>query len=76
MTDKKIKDGGAAFPNFGGINSSLVEDYGMSVRDYFASKAMQGFCADPTNHKVFADHADAARNAYEIADAMLKARGD
>ena len=42
------------------------------TRDYFAAKAMQGFCASPTgmewaNHKIAAE-------AYAIADAMLKER--
>jgi hypothetical protein len=45
---------------------------GMTLRDYFAAKAMQGFCASPTgmewaNHKIAAE-------AYAIADEMLKAR--
>ena len=44
----------------------------VSLRDYFAAKAMQGFCASPTgmewaNHKIAAE-------AYAIADAMLAAR--
>ena len=42
---------------------------GMTLRDYFAAKAMQGLI------EKFSFPSDLARNAYEIADAMLKARG-
>ncbi|MGB4898932.1 MAG: hypothetical protein WBP57_10985 [Ignavibacteria bacterium] len=43
---------------------------GMSLRDYFAAKAMQGFCV------AFPGWSDAeiARAAYKQADAMLEAR--
>ena len=49
---------------------------GMTLRDYFAAKAMQGIFASNTEH----DHADehifdaVAEAAYLQADAMLKAR--
>jgi hypothetical protein len=46
----------------------------MSLRDYFAAKAMQGLCADPSSHGLFDDMDDMARNAYEIANAMIRAR--
>ena len=45
---------------------------GMTLRDYFAAKAMQGMYASesfPTGLM-----ADTATEAYEMADAMLKAR--
>ena len=46
---------------------------GMTLRDYFAAKAMQGFAADP--QAAWKDGADGmARCAYAWADAMLKAR--
>jgi len=44
---------------------------GMTLRDYFAAKAMQamlGWDNDHTNWKSYAE------DAYDIADAMLKAR--
>ena len=41
---------------------------GMTLRDYFAAKAMQEFC------KEFDDDAHTAKIAYAIADAMMKAR--
>ena len=49
---------------------------GMSLRDYFAAKAMEGIYASNTEH----DQEDAhifdavAEAAYKQADAMLKAR--
>jgi hypothetical protein len=45
---------------------------GMTLRDYFAAKAMQGMYANgsfPTGIML-----DTAKEAYEMADAMLKAR--
>ena len=43
---------------------------GMTLRDYFAAKAMQGILADPNTPEIM----DIAGAAYEVADAMLKAR--
>jgi hypothetical protein len=46
---------------------------GMSLRDYFAAKAMQAIVShDPTFSKEYV--AMSARDAYAYADAMLKAR--
>jgi len=63
-----------AFPN-----SHFSNVYGMSLRDYFAAKAMQGYCADKefVDACVFMDKdvkEEAARVSYAMADAMLKAR--
>ena len=45
---------------------------GMTLRDYFASKAMQGICASgPANEWT---NERLAAEAYDLADAMLKAR--
>ena len=65
----KMKDyGGPAFP----IESSLAMLHpGMTLRDYFAAKAMQGFCAGLEK----GDNIEALPAlAYAMADAMLKAR--
>ena len=43
-------------------------DMGMSLRDYFAAKAMQGFCANPEFK------GNIAELAYGIADVMLSER--
>ena len=45
---------------------------GMTLRDYFAAKAMQGMLACPVQPQSGADMY--ARDAYFVADAMLKAR--
>lgn len=54
---------------------------GMSLRDYFAAKAMQAElstqCRDGNNNYILDTTTDfewLAERAYEIADAMLKAR--
>jgi hypothetical protein len=57
-----------AFPN-----PHLRGDEGMTLRDYFAAKAMQGFMANKSNPMHFQPEDDASW-AYSIADAMLKAR--
>ncbi|GKV89326.1 hypothetical protein [Pectobacterium carotovorum] len=51
---------------------------GMTLRDYFAAKAMQGWLSSYGVDAVHPAHSgnavDAAKNAYALADAMLKAR--
>jgi hypothetical protein len=53
---------------------------GMSLRDYFAAKAMQGFISNELVMQSIADnHPDEgdeyiAKECYRIADAMLKQR--
>lgn len=70
---EQIKDGGPAFPA-DGIDSETEfawPSQGMTLRDYFAAKAMQGFAADPNTEAVAKT---VARFAYGWADAMLAAR--
>lgn len=43
----------------------------MTIRDYFAAKAMQGIISSECNYGAFSD---LASEAYSIADAMLLAR--
>lgn len=66
-----ISDGGPAFAFANGNIVSL----GMTLRDYFAAAALQGFCANqnwfPTTNEHFANLAE---DSYKAADAMLKAR--
>jgi hypothetical protein len=50
----------------------VPENQGMTLRDYFAAKAMQGICAsDPS---IAMTNARIAAEAYDLADAMMKAR--
>jgi len=71
-----INDGGPAFPV-----GEETTGFGMTLRDYFAAKAL------PAIYRVFCDEVHSfvatvpkdwemsiARNAYKLADAMLKAR--
>lgn len=44
----------------------------MTLRDYFATQAMQGIIS--ANWSVSRHDGDLAKKAYEIADKMLKAR--
>lgn len=48
--------------------------YGMTLRDYFAAKALLVGCS--SNKSPAYDDETRARYAYELADAMLKARGE
>lgn len=80
------KNGGPAFPATNYIIPSDLETkhvaalgktQGMTMRDYFAAKAIQGMAAGPTWHDAFDEPAlvaEAAQQAYSIADAMLAAR--
>jgi len=54
--------------------ANLTPQRGMTLRDYFAAKAMQAII---TNHKLEdCDDFVVAANAYQMADFMLKARGE
>ena len=54
-------------PAFPVTNTSHQDWLGMSLRDYFAAKAM-------LRTSVGSSYEQLAKTAYEIADAMLKAR--
>ena len=61
----KIKDGGPAFPkNYG------IPNEGMTLRDYFAAKALQAHITNNLNLRP----EDVAKWAYRYADAMLVER--
>ena len=47
---------------------------GMTLRDYFAAKAMQGLLAGLLANGMDVEFQSIAINAYHQADAMLKAR--
>ena len=60
------KTGGGAFPR----NVDGHYFMGMTLRDYFAAKAMQGMLAASENYST----SELALYAYDVADAMLKQR--
>lgn len=60
--------GGPAFP----VQSAADwQAHGMTLRDWFAGKAMQAYLTAPDTGWEFDE---VARAAYKMADAMLKAR--
>ncbi len=72
----KENHGGPAFPHIRkpvapGVEEDITSG-GMSLRDYFAAKAMQGRLANPD---WLCSDDRTATEAYQIADAMLRARG-
>ncbi|WP_442801373.1 hypothetical protein [Serratia rubidaea] len=75
--------GGQAFPRqqweYDGHNNVLqYQEYGMTLRDYFAAKAMSALMnsiqISSGNEYSGWTKNDFAKEAYEQADAMLKAR--
>jgi len=85
---KEMSDNPQAFPSL-----EIYEDYdrdteryevrsnstaGMTLRDYFAAKALAGMCAISSTHMLNVDAQVNARHAayaaYQYADAMLKER--
>ncbi|WP_454676644.1 hypothetical protein [Achromobacter marplatensis] len=84
----KINDGGPAFP-FVEPDTMVNVAVGMTLRDYFAAKAMQGMLAVPDDQR-YGDRADktlsieqwqqwcvtgVVEHAYRVADAMIRVRG-
>ena len=61
-----MNTGGPAFP----VNGYSPDFNGMTLRDYFAAKAMQSLITVQFQTK----QAQSAETAYEWADAMLEAR--
>jgi hypothetical protein len=65
-----------AFP----VQSIYIEDQetnstGMSLRDYFAARAMESFISGWTERNIYPPNdLVVAEHAYSMADAMLKAR--
>ncbi len=62
--------GGQAFPL---IFTHASTERGMTLRDYFAAKAMQALISSPHCPDEF-DYKPVAKAAYGMADAMLAAR--
>lgn len=70
MSNKK---GGRAFPGLKKTETTRFGDFdrteqGMTLRDYFAAKAMQAMISAQV------PSGDVPRYAYEVADAMLEVR--
>jgi hypothetical protein len=67
--------GGPAFPSAQLDTTTLTYKYveGMTLRDIFAAKAMQGLLASLPSDTTLYD-SNVAKWSYEMADAMLRAR--
>ena len=79
MTKGGEKDGGPAFAAAGGNSTDIEWQVGMSLRDYFAAKAMEGIlasCPEGMTRFSFSKEilAGWAEVSYRIANEMLKAR--
>ena len=73
--NEKIKNGGSAFPLMGmdyrnGQQFQVVHQGGMTLRDYFAAKALQAHITNNLNLRP----EDVAKWAYRYADGMLAER--
>ena len=63
-------------PAFPAMHYDLADnEHGLTMRDYFAAKAMQGSIAG-TPHNVDIEPTELATWCYIMADRMLKARGE
>lgn len=85
-----INDGGAAFPGIAGesgygtstqngisANGETIwinHNQGLSMRDYFAAKALQMIVVNDISGRPENFHRHYAEGAYEWADAMIAAR--
>lgn len=67
-------NGGPAFPEIGnvGYGSEWQNESGMTLRDYFAAKALVAIYAGIPD--AVGSPREMAKNAYVLADAMLEAR--
>jgi hypothetical protein len=67
--------GGPAFPREDYQTDDAPGQSGMTLRDYFAAKAMESLIAGAVRgHIDYGNEGDVARRAFEFADAMLAAR--
>jgi hypothetical protein len=57
-----------AFPS---EKNNILNDQGMDLRDYFAAKVMQYWLSNPIDNRQIEKLCE---GAYQIADAMMKAR--
>ena len=65
----KVDDGGMAFPCC--VTSECTGSNGMSLRDYFAAKALAALILETKEDWTYESVAD---EAYEMADAMIVRR--
>ena len=65
----------SAFPWTADDGEKIRGEKGMTLRDYFAAKAMQSFLSHLVKQGWYADDLnDVAETSYRMANAMMKAR--
>ena len=64
----------SAFPIVVDYGDDVKYQTGMTLRDYFAAKAMQGALAGIATRAEVVRYSELAGLAYEVADAMMEAR--
>lgn len=70
-----INDGGSISPRLVSTESGVEPQGGMSLRDWFAGMALQGYLAGRNNNPERETLIDrAVKSCYQYADAMLAAR--
>ena len=71
---RNTNTGGPAFPSHGSMGEVAQE--GMTLRDYFAAKAMQGMLSNPKLQEQILKVGQSwiEESAWAVADAMLKER--
>lgn len=86
IMNDKMKDSGSAFPGLhtgtmqflkGSLNVDKLElqgTYGMTLRDYFAAKAVQGMLSNEKFSTFSTEHI--VKSSLAIADEMIKARSE
>ncbi|QDP65970.1 MAG: hypothetical protein GOVbin631_31 [Prokaryotic dsDNA virus sp.] len=57
------------------VDGGKIESDGVSLRDYFAAKALNGMCSYCGSYGMNNDPQTMSNRSYEIADAMMEARG-
>lgn len=69
----EIEDGGPAFPTEVVMTNDGIKYDGMTLRDYFAAKAMVGLISSYRGVRAI-NYEGLASISFEAADAMLEAR--
>lgn len=76
-------DGGPAFPREDyqtdgapGTRPKLLGQEGMSLRDWYAGKAMEALVGDPALTNLIGMEDTIAKQSFVMADAMVKARSE
>lgn len=81
MNTPTKSDGGPAFPHLGlypGTDGNLhpiaTQEFGLSIRDWFAGMALNGMYSNQSLIDTFSHHTTMTSEAYHAADAMLAER--